>query len=263
MNKHAESYENFSKVVHERRSVRRFKSDPLPEGAIEKILECARWAMSGANAQPWELIVVRDKDIKKALWDAYLNVNVRYVFWMEQQRIQELRHPAFRIDGSPEDQWARYSSKTPTGWSEAPALIVVLGDGRRQWATVMGGHTFGRDMTHLTDGLANACQIIHLAAAALGLGTQWVTVHIQEPFKRILEVPDILTLHSIIPVGFALKKTGVGNRRPLSDFVHTDRYDPEKQVSDQEIIDYLLKLRRKTSAGYIQPKVSQGDDFRK
>src|SRR3990167_9388273 len=70
-------------------------------------------------------------------------------------------------------RWAM-SGATSKPWE----YIVVVGDGRRQWGTVQGAHTFGRDQSHLTDGLANTCTFMHLAAVSLGLATQWVTIHV-------------------------------------------------------------------------------------
>ena len=64
-------YDTLIELLRRRMSVRRLKPDPLPEGAIEKILEAGRWAMSGANGQPWEYIVVMDPNIKQKLFDHY------------------------------------------------------------------------------------------------------------------------------------------------------------------------------------------------
>jgi nitroreductase len=50
-----------------RRSVRRFKSEPVPDALILKILEAARWAPSWRNGQCWEFIVVKDKAIIEKL----------------------------------------------------------------------------------------------------------------------------------------------------------------------------------------------------
>ena len=47
-----------STVVVERRTIRHFKSDPVPEEVIREIIEKARWAPSWANSQPWEIYVV-------------------------------------------------------------------------------------------------------------------------------------------------------------------------------------------------------------
>ena len=45
-----------------RRSVRGFRPDPVPRALIEQILEAARWAPSAGNSQPWEFLVVEDRD---------------------------------------------------------------------------------------------------------------------------------------------------------------------------------------------------------
>ena len=241
-------YEMLIELLQKRMSVRKFKPTPLPEGAIEKILEAGRWAMSGANGQPWEYIVVTDPVLKQALFRLYNDEMNDYNFWMEQMRIPEFRHPAFQLKGDPEEQLREIKARP--GWAEAPALIVVLGDGRRQWATVMGGHTLGRHQSHLTDGLAITCILMHLAAAAMELGTQWVTIHIEDGFKRILNVPDVMAVYTIIPVGYPDVTPKKGMRRPLAEIVHYNGYDHSKHMSHQQIIKYISELRRKTMPKY-------------
>ena len=245
-------YDLLLDLLMNRSSVRKLKPDPIPDGYPEKIVDAARWAMSGANAQPWEFIIVRDPKIKKELQQAYLDINMDYIFWMEQQRINELRHPSFILqdDLTPHEQLKQIQSRSQ--WADAPALIIVLGDGRRQWGTVVGGHTFGRDQSHLTDGLANCSTLIHLAASSLGLGTQWVTIHIQDPFKRILNVPDFLTFYLIVPVGYPAAAPKKGVRRELSEMVHYDTYDASKYMNNEEIIHYLAGLRGKTLEKYMR-----------
>jgi nitroreductase len=49
-------------AIRTKRAVRRFTSDPVPEEVLEKILRAALRAQSSKNSQPWELIVVRDRD---------------------------------------------------------------------------------------------------------------------------------------------------------------------------------------------------------
>jgi nitroreductase len=241
-------FEHFMQVVASRRSCRNLKPDPLPEGALEKILAAGRWAMSGANGQPWEFIVVTKPELKKRLWEAYRDMNRDFIFWTEQMRAREFRHPAFQRPGTIEEQLAYYDDMK--GFAHAPALIAVLGDGRKQWATVMGAHAFGRGSTHLTDGLACACQIMHLAAAALGLGTQWVTVHVEEEFKRILGIPDLVKLYSIIPVGYPAAEQKGGVRRPLDEMVHYETYDLDKYRSTRQTMEDLAKLRGEAAESY-------------
>ena len=241
-------YESLIKLIRERRSTRRFRPDPVPDGYVDKILEAARWSMSGANSQPWEFVVVRDAKMREQLFEAYRDINSEYSFWMERQRFPELRHPAHQLTGTDQEQLEK--RQRGEGWKNAPVQIVVLGDGRKQWGTVMCAFTFGRWMTHLTDSLANACHNIHLAAAALGLGSQWVTIHIQEPFKRILNVPDLLMVHSIIPIGYSSVEKKPGHRRELASMLHNDSYEMSKYLTNDKFIDFLKGLRTATIPHY-------------
>ena len=54
-------------TIRERRSVRVYKSDPIPTESLLRVLEAARLAPSGKNLQPWKFIVVQDKELKKKL----------------------------------------------------------------------------------------------------------------------------------------------------------------------------------------------------
>ena len=64
------TYETLLKLVKMRQSVRKFRPDPIPEDTINKILEVARWAMSGANSQPWEFVVVKNPEVRAKLAEA-------------------------------------------------------------------------------------------------------------------------------------------------------------------------------------------------
>ena len=242
----AGEYDILIDLIRSRASVRKLKPDPVPDEKITQILEAGRWAMSGANGQPWDFIVVKDPKIKKELFQAYVEENNDFIYWMEQQREMKLRHPSFQMTHEALVQ----KQRTEVGWAVAPALIVIVGDGRRQWSTVQGAHTFGRDQSHLTDGLANTSMLMHLAAASLGLGSQHVTIHIQEPFKRILGVPDLLTFSLIMPIGYPAVPPKDGVRRPLADMVHHDRFDMSKYLSNEQVIQYLYQLREKTVPVY-------------
>jgi len=57
----------FIEVVRRRRSIRRYKTTPIPEEVLNEILEAARLAPSAGNRQPWHFLVVRDDDTKQQL----------------------------------------------------------------------------------------------------------------------------------------------------------------------------------------------------
>ncbi len=54
-------------VIQKRRSVRKYKEDPIPEKDLMRVLEAARLAPSGKNFQPWKFIIVKDKVLKEKL----------------------------------------------------------------------------------------------------------------------------------------------------------------------------------------------------
>jgi len=54
-------------VIERRRSIRKYKEDPIPEDILRRVLEAARLAPSGKNLQPWKFIIVRDRSLKEEL----------------------------------------------------------------------------------------------------------------------------------------------------------------------------------------------------
>jgi len=57
------------KNIKERRSVRKYKDKEIPKEILEELIDCARLAPSARNDQPWEFIVVTEKEILKKLGD--------------------------------------------------------------------------------------------------------------------------------------------------------------------------------------------------
>jgi len=55
------------KAIKNRRTVRRFKPNPIDEEKLQMILDAGRWAPSFSNLQPWRFIVIKDQDLKNAL----------------------------------------------------------------------------------------------------------------------------------------------------------------------------------------------------
>ena len=80
-----------------RRSIRRYRPDPVPDEMIEQLLEAGQWAPSASNRQPWQFIVVRDEAILKEV----------------------AQHAAYYFI-----RWAHVE--------EAPLLIVLCGDARNR-----------------------------------------------------------------------------------------------------------------------------------
>lgn len=108
-------YEALMEVIRNRVTVRRF--DPgyrVPEDHYEMILEAARHAPSGANAQPWQFVMVREAKTKQAIAD----------YFVAEQRAR-----------------AKMKMKFPTpdyrGLATAPGFVVVCSDMR--WVNASPG----------------------------------------------------------------------------------------------------------------------------
>jgi nitroreductase len=61
------------KAIKGRRSIRAFKEQNVSEETIKKLIESATWAPSAGNIQPWEFIIVKERETKKGLSEAALN----------------------------------------------------------------------------------------------------------------------------------------------------------------------------------------------
>lgn len=237
---------DFFDVIKTRRSVRNFKPDPLPEGALEKILEAARFAMSGGNGQPWEFVVVTKKETKDKIAAINVEFGRKRICAIEQTRERQYRHNMFK------DFY-----ENPPGWKNAPVIIAVCGDLRTYQATVLATHFFsgeGSPQATYLKNMGNATQILCLAAAALGLGTQWVSVNLgwERKVKELLEVPEDLIIHTLIPVGYPVHTPPPPYRRELEEIVHYEKYDPAKYRTDDDIVKFLGLLRKHTSAAYAK-----------
>ncbi len=240
--------DEYLRLVRNRRSVRKFKPDSVPDEYVDKILEAARWAMSGANGQPWEFIVVRDQETKDKMTEQYIEDRQR-TYNIERTRAEEMRQPMFRVPLT-----------GPPSFQHAPVIIVIIGDERTHQATVLAPHFLppgegGVPNATYLKSMANATQNIHMAIAALGLGSQWFSVSglFERALRRILDVPEELSIHTIIPIGYPAYKPPPPYRRELKEIVHYETYDRSKYRTDDDIHDFILDLRRRTRAAYDLP----------
>jgi 5,6-dimethylbenzimidazole synthase len=236
--------DDFLELLHTRRSVRRFKTDAVPQESLEKILEAGRWAMSGANAQPWDFVAVRDAEMRAKIVDSWLAPN-QEAYVIEQTRVPEIRHHHLR------------TLHTAPSFKDAPVLIVMVGDRRTYQATALGASflmTEGSADAIYLKNMANATYTLHLAAAAAGLGSEWISVNRPwgQALKKILDIPEILEVQTLAAIGYPAYRPKPSYRRPLADIVHYDKYDASKYRTGEDIYKYLVALRQNTEPPYKQ-----------
>jgi 5,6-dimethylbenzimidazole synthase len=240
--------DEFVALAKKRRSIRKFLSNPVPPEYIEKILESARWTMSGGNSQPWQFIVIQKQEIKTKLAEIYSSYR-ELSLSVELTRLEEYRQPAFRpvvAHGGIETVRDNFAV-----WSGAPVIIAVLGDHRLMQASTLAARLF--EMHTFDQNLACAAYNIHLAATALGLGAQWLSLlpPVADAMKAVLAIPLELTLFNLNPIGYPAIDP-LSHRRSLSELVHYDAYDMAKFMSNDAVQEFIRSHRER--------RVKQGKD---
>ena len=233
-------YESLLELVKKRRSIRRFKPDPIPDEYIEKIIEVARWAPSGFNMQPWEFIVVKKPELRRKI--------VEFVteYWNQSKAMETTRES---WQGKP---W-KTSGVLDAGmdFTTAPVFIILYGDTRTKAGLPMGlRYDANRCRLIFTSGLANAFLYMHLAATTLNLASQWVST-ITTPFancmvKNLLGIPAEMEPYDMLALGYpALKPSGKFMRDPKR-MIHYDDCGPEDFRLEDEVKDFVKRARNWT-----------------
>jgi nitroreductase len=135
-------------------------------------------------------------------------------------------------------------------YRDAPVIIVICGDPRTAQAT-----TLDRVYDYRWVVLENICmttQILHLAVAACGLRSQFVTVNFltEQLIKPILGIPPIIRIFSLAPIGYPVHEPPRSYRRELKEFVHFDKYDMSKYRSHQDVQEFIRQLRKRSESAY-------------
>lgn len=227
-------YEQFMDVVRARMTSRDFDTDYLvPREHHEMIIEAARHAPSGANAQPWHYIVVTDPVLKEELGEHF---------------VRERYHR--------KDLGMNFPSPNYRGMKTAPGLIVVVADFRYVKAFPVLNDDSPEDRLYrenaeriLLQSVAASTMSAHLAAASLGYAVWWVTAIGQEEaqtaIKPLLDVPDELSLIDVMCFGPPKKEPYKRWKKPLDDIVSWDRYDRGKFLTDAEIDGWIATDRHR------------------
>ncbi len=220
-------YESFLELVKKRRSYWEFRPDPIPDGTIEKIVDAARYAPSGFNCQPWEFVVIKERELKKSVIDLVANLAPP-----PGKRTKAVRPP--------------HPAKDPMGFKTAPVFIVLLGDTRvRNFAPPLMQKNEKRWLEVLTSSLAIAYQYMHLAATSLGLATRWVSSvaspHVEPELKKLLGIPDEFVVYDMLALGYSDFQPHPKKMRELAQVLHLDKCSEKDFRTEAEVEEYFSK----------------------
>jgi 5,6-dimethylbenzimidazole synthase len=164
-----------------RRDVRHFRTDPLPAGTLERLIELACLAPSVGLSQPWRFVVVEDAARRRAVLDDFSACNLEALTSYSDERATQ------------------YVKLKLAGLREAPCQLAVFAD-----TTTEVGHGLGRrtmpDM--LAYSVVAAICTMWLAARAQGIGMGWVSILTPAQINKILDVPDTWRLIGYFCLGY-------------------------------------------------------------
>ena len=174
-------------AIKNRRSIRRYKTDPVDDKSVELVLDAARLAPSWANTQCWRFIVVRDPAKKEALASTMLANNVA---------TDSIRN--------------------------APVVIVACAElGKSGYYD--GELVTDKGDWYMFD-VAIAMQNLVLAAWSLGLATVYVGLFDAPKATQVMAVPEGYRLVAMTPLGYPAKEYGPRPRKELSEIVFHEKF---------------------------------------
>ena len=205
-------------AVLERRSVRNFKEDPVPDPLIRRVLEAGRFAPSAGNCQPWKFIVITDRAILDEIDQAVQGaVKGFHGMYMDDEAVKGLESMVNREAPGTFDPRVIIGgmgavAKGDMGCSlGAPAMVLLLGDTR----------SIGNPQINI--GIAG--QNMNLVANSLGIKACWVgfvaMVHMVPGFAEKLGIEPPWQILSSLVLGWpAFKQEGMVPReyRPVPWF---------------------------------------------
>jgi len=176
-------------AIQNRRSIRKYKNQPVEEEKLLKILDCGRLAPSDSNTQPWNFIIVRSEEMRT--------------------KVAHVSH---------EQDWML----------GAPVFIVCVADIRVATNDTGPLHineeTPGIAPKQIILDTAIAGENIVLAAESLGLGTCWVSWYVQDEIRPVLDIPSDKYVVAIITLGYPDQTPKQRPRRSLEEVIRYERW---------------------------------------
>jgi nitroreductase len=195
-------------AMYTQRALRVFKSDPVPDELIHKLIESATKAPSGSNRQGWKFMVVRDPELKRKVADCY-------------RRAYEGRY----LDPNSPTAVSPRIRASATGLAETmhevPVLIIPCIEHDGSPSTMSRGSS-----------IYPAVQNLLLAARGLGLASVITTLHKihEDEVKAALGIPENVETAALLPIGYPERgaRYGPTTRLPVEEVTFYDKWGNSK-----------------------------------
>lgn len=203
------------KVIQDRRSIREFTDEPVSEHDLEMLMEAARQAPSGENAQPWRFIIVKDQPMRRKMGAiAGGGSGRRFTAEFVTKKMQE-RFATLQDEAKRQAAFQKLTSgQVSTFMADAPVNIVVCGR---------------KDVWDMPYDTSATIENILLMVTALGLGACWVIapcidIRDEERIKQLLGIPEGYKAVSVLSVGHPQRPHKPRPRLPMHELVFTERW---------------------------------------
>ncbi len=175
---------NVFEAVEKRRSIRKFKQDPIPEEHLNRVLEAARRAPSAGNRQPWHFVVVKDENTRGKL--AGLADNQIFVGAAPM---------VIAVFGDPDDSPAGYRQDPMVAYKQDPMIAVE-----------------------------HMCLVaVELGLGTCWIGPASPNYDV-EAIKRLLGVPERMYMTCLLPLGYPDQAPNAKSRKPREKIIHYEKY---------------------------------------
>jgi 5,6-dimethylbenzimidazole synthase len=176
-------YRELRLLLEWRRDVRRFWTDPLPNGLVEELVALASLAPSVGYSQPCRFVRVDDPERRASVIESYQRAN---------------RAALASYQGADADLYSRLKL---AGLRESPVHLAVFCDRTTSTGKGLGRQTMPQTLQYSA---VMAICILWIAARARGVGVGWVSILEPEVVTRALEVPESWELIGYLCVGYPL-----------------------------------------------------------
>jgi F420 biosynthesis protein FbiB-like protein len=203
INAMSDTHDSFWQTLFQRRSIRRFRPEPLPATLLQRLLTAAIWAPSAHNRQPWRFAVLTTSEAKHALARAMA------ARWQEDLQAAGL---------GPDAIAARLQRST---WRITTPPALVLGSITLQEMDVYDDAALQQaEALMATQSLSLALGNLMLAAWREGVGSCWICAPLfaSDAVRQVLHLPHSWQPQALIALGYPAE-TKTSTRKPLSEVV--------------------------------------------
>lgn len=184
---------DLTSAIKERRSIRKYKTDPIPDNLIEQILDSARWAPSWANTQCVKFIVIKDAEMK--------------------QKLQNTLSP---------------TNPARNAMLQAPVIIAAFAETNKA-GYKKGEPVTDKNEWFMFD-TALSLHNITLTAYSLGLGTVHVGFFKAKEVRALLNIPEDMAVVELMPLGYPDETPIAPQRKPLNEIVFYEKWNNKQGV---------------------------------